>query len=228
MQLVHAMQKRNRDEDWATYKKNRAEFLLESELKKLKSLDKETITNKHLEELAEASTHAIEQGLPGIQELYLGLCDNITGSGIRNLIPNTKNLLSITISSCNIGDKTACAIATCCPLLEKAFLVGFKQLTSIGITALAKRCKNLKKLNVADCFNVDDNALFSLAAHSKLLEEINLFANQKITVSGIKALLTGCKNLKKVFIYRCRKITPSEIEELKGIYPGIIVSTLHG
>lgn len=215
-----------RTEKWHTYEKNRAALILEEALKQIKSLDPDDVTDKHITILAEASSHALEQGLPTLTKIKLTNYENITDKSIRKLLLCYPTLQSITLASCKIGNKTIAYLAKHCPLLENIVLVGFKTIDNIGITAIAAYCSKLKNLNIADCANVSDEALIELALHCPLLEKVNLFANQKVTAIGIKALLFGCKNLKEVEIYQCTKISSTEITALEREYPGIIISKL--
>lgn len=67
-------------------------------------------------------------------------------------------------------------------------------ITEIGILTLAAGCPNLKAIDLASVYNINDNALRALA-QCTLLQSINVSNCSRITDAGIQALAAGCSLL---------------------------------
>ncbi|XP_052197744.1 F-box protein At1g47056-like [Diospyros lotus] len=110
----------------------------------------------------------------------------------------TKLALRCDRRSISIDDDTLILISFRCSNLTRLKLRGCRQLTDVGLAALAKNCKGLKKLSCGSCV---------------------------FWVKGMNALLDHCSNLEEISVKRLRGIHDGgATDELVG--PGIACSSL--
>lgn len=107
--------------------------------------------------------------------------------------------------------------------LEHLVLSGCTKLTLIGLTAIAKSCKNISFLSFASCGNCITNTIIEVMTDNlRLLQSLILCDCCKI---GRKALtgISKCKQLKHLNLSGCKSVTNEAILALcDGIYsPGI-------
>ncbi|XP_071722315.1 F-box/LRR-repeat protein 3 [Rutidosis leptorrhynchoides] len=164
----------------------------------------------------------IGNGCPKLIELDLYRSTGITDKCISAIAHGCSKLEVINVSYCeDITDSSLISLSNCLKLntLESR---GCPLITSLGIKAIAVRCKQLTKLDIKKCLNVDDSGMIPLAQFSQNLRQINLSYTcvtdvgllylaslgclQSMTIlhmdglspSGLAAALLGCGGLSKV------------------------------
>lgn len=96
----------------------------------------------------------------------------ITDTGISAVAHGCTTLEMINVSYCeNITDSSLISLSNCTKLntLESR---GCPLITSIGMKAIATRCKQLTKLDIKKCLNVNDSAMIPLAHFSQNLTQV--------------------------------------------------------
>ncbi|EPS67415.1 hypothetical protein M569_07360 [Genlisea aurea] len=152
-------------------------------------------------------------GCSQLVSLKLGICLNITDQGLIHIGINCSKLVEIDLyRSAGITDASVLAIAGGCPSLGIASLSycssisdrslrslskcsklntlecrGCPLVTSLGLAAIAVGCKQLSKLDIKKCRNVDDAGMVPLARFSLNLKQINL-SYTSVTEVGLLSL----------------------------------------
>ncbi|TQD76841.1 hypothetical protein C1H46_037621 [Malus baccata] len=173
-----------------------------------------------------------------LSSLKVGICLNITDDGIVNIGMRCSKLVELDLYRCTgISDSGISAIARGCPGLEVINIAyckditdsslislskcsslntvesrGCPLITSLGLAAIAVGCKQLTKLDVKKCSNIDDAGMILLAHFSQNLRQINLCTG--ISDSGISAIARGCPGLEVINIAYCKDITDSSLISL--------------
>ena len=96
----------------------------------------------------------------------------IRDGGISAVAHGCVALEMINISYCEkITDNSLISLSNCSKLntLESR---GCPLITSLGIKAIAIKCKQLTKLDIKKCFNVDDSAMIPLAHSLQNLRQV--------------------------------------------------------
>ncbi|PSS23858.1 F-box/LRR-repeat protein [Actinidia chinensis var. chinensis] len=154
----------------------------------------------------EGLTH-IGMGCPNLIELDLYRSAGITDSGILTIARGCADLEMINISYCkDITDSSFISLSKCWRLntLESR---GCPLITSLGLAAVAVGCKQLTKLDVKKCYNVNDAGMIPLAHFSQNLRQINL-SFSSVTELGLLSLASiSC--LQSMTILHLKWLTPS-------------------
>ncbi|KAL6998477.1 hypothetical protein U1Q18_008604 [Sarracenia purpurea var. burkii] len=139
---------------------------------------------------------AIACGCPGLEMINISYCKNITDSSL------------ISLSQCS---KLNSLESRGCPLI-----------TSSGLAAIAVGCKQLTKLDIKKCYNINDAGMIPLVHFSQNLRQINLSYSsvtgfgllslssisclqsmviihlERLSASALAAALLACRGLTKV------------------------------
>lgn len=140
-------------------------------------------------------------------ELDLYRCAGVTDSGILAIAHGCTNLEMINIAYCNeITDNSLVSLSKCSKLntFESR---GCPLITSLGLAAIAVGCRQLTKLDIKKCYNIDDSGMISLAHYSQLLKQINL-SYSSVTDVGLLSL-TSISCLQSMTILHLKGLTPS-------------------
>ncbi|XVE62090.1 hypothetical protein DITRI_Ditri06bG0091700 [Diplodiscus trichospermus] len=168
-----------------------------------------------------------------LSNLKLGICLNITDEGLIYISSGCSKLLELDLyRSAGITDFGILAIAQGCPGLEMINIAyckdisdrsllslskcsrlktletrGCSLITSFGLAAIAVGCKELTKLDVKKCQNIDDAGMLPLAHFSQNLRQINL-SHSSVTDIGLLSLASiSC--LQNITILHLKGLTPS-------------------
>ncbi|XP_050384406.1 F-box/LRR-repeat protein 3-like [Argentina anserina] len=183
-----------------------------------------------------------------LSSLKLGICLNITDEGVAHVGMCCSKLVGLDLYRCmGISDSGIAAITHGCPGLEMINIAyckditdsslislskcsrlntvesrGCPLITSLGLAAIAVGCKQLVKVDIKKCINIDDVGMISLAHFSQKLRQINLSYTsvtdvgllslasisclqrlnvlhlKGLTASGLAAAFLACRGLTKV------------------------------
>ncbi|XP_022745713.1 F-box/LRR-repeat protein 3-like isoform X2 [Durio zibethinus] len=129
----------------------------------------------------------ISRGCSKLIELDLYRSAEITDCGILAIAQGCLDLEMINIAYCkDITDFSLLSLSKCSRLktLESR---GCSLITSLGLTAIAVGCKELTKLDIKKCQNIDDAGMLPLAHFSQNLKQINL-SHSSVTDIGLLSL----------------------------------------
>lgn len=96
----------------------------------------------------------------------------ITDSGILAIARGCPNLEMINIAYCkDITDHSLISLSKC-PRLNTLESRGCPVITSLGLAAITVGCKQLTKLDIKKCSNIDDAGMIPLAHFSQNLRQV--------------------------------------------------------
>ncbi|KAL6987915.1 hypothetical protein U1Q18_013661 [Sarracenia purpurea var. burkii] len=174
-----------------------------------------------------------------LSSLKLGICLNITDEGLSHIGMRCSRLVELDLyRSVGITDSGILAIARGCPGLEMINIAYCKDITdssfislskcpklntlesrgcplvtSLGLAAIAVGCKQLIKLDIKKCYNINDTVMIPLAHYSQNLRQINL-SYTSVTDVGLMSLASiSC-------------LQNMSILHLKGLSPGGLAAAL--
>lgn len=109
----------------------------------------------------------------------------VTDEGIIELVRQSKNLISLDIGYRKFSDTAITAVARHCSKLIKLDISGCVQITDIGITEVARNCLNLESLDIFYCNKITDNGVIEVARHCSKLLSLDIVNCSKITDKSV-------------------------------------------
>ncbi|KAH9608610.1 hypothetical protein KSS87_004379 [Heliosperma pusillum] len=167
-----------------------------------------------------------------ISILKLGICLNITDKGLSHIGNHCSKLVELDLyRSMEITDSGIQPIARGCPALEMINVSycqditdgslislskcsnlntlecrGCPLISSLGIAAIAVGCKQLKKLDIKKCYNINDFGIIPLAHFSQNLRAINLSYTSVTDVGLLSLASISC--LQTMIILHLKGLSP--------------------
>lgn len=110
-------------------------------------------------------------------------CDYIFDYAIEMIAMNCIDINSININKClSITDQSLIIISKLCKYINN-INIGNSNITDIGIQAIAINCKQLKYLDISNCWNITSLSIITIANHCIELQQIHLtYDNNNIEV----------------------------------------------
>jgi F-box/leucine-rich repeat protein 2/20 len=172
-----------------------------------------------------------------LQRLKLGLCTNISDKGIFHIGSKCSKLLELDLYRCaGFGDDGLAALSRGCKSLNRLILSycceltdtgveqirqlellshlelrGLKNITGVGLAAIASGCKKLGYLDVKLCENIDDSGFWALAYFSKNLRQINL-CNCSVSDTALCMLMSNLSRVQDVDLVHLSRVTVEGFE----------------
>uniref|UniRef100_A0A2P2JXI3 F-box/LRR-repeat protein 15-like leucin rich repeat domain-containing protein n=1 Tax=Rhizophora mucronata TaxID=61149 RepID=A0A2P2JXI3_RHIMU len=186
-----------------------------------------------------------------LSSLKLGICMNISDEGLAHIGMNCSKLTELDLyRSAGITDSGILAIACVCPDLEMINMSyckditdsslislskcsnlntfesrGCPLITSLGLAAIAVGCKQLTKLDIKKCHNIDDAGMLPLAHFSQYLRQINI-SYTSVTDVGLLALASiSC--LQSLTVLHLKGLTPNGLAAALSACGGLRKVKLH-
>ncbi|PSS34732.1 F-box/LRR-repeat protein [Actinidia chinensis var. chinensis] len=167
-----------------------------------------------------------------LSSLKLGICLNITDKGLAHIGMCCSKLAELDLyRSAGIADPGILSIAHGCPGLEMINIAYCKDITdssfislskcsklntlesrgcplvtSLGLAAIAVGCKQLNKLDIKKCYNINDSGMIPLAHFSQNLRQINLSYTSVTDVGLLSLASISC--LQNMTILHLKGLTP--------------------
>lgn len=168
-----------------------------------------------------------------LSSLKLGICLNITEKGLSHIGTCCSKLKELDLYRCvGVADSGISAIAYACTGLEMINIAycksitdisliqlskctrlntfecrGCPLITSVGLAAIAVGCRQLTKLDIKKCYNIDDTGMIPLAHFSQNLRQINLSYSSVTDVGVLSLASISC--LQSMTILHMKGLTPS-------------------
>ncbi|XP_020236859.1 F-box/LRR-repeat protein 3 [Cajanus cajan] len=122
-----------------------------------------------------------------LRELDLYRSTGVTDLGISAIAQGCSDLQIINTSYCtSITDRALISLSKCSNLTTLE-IRGCLLATSIGLAAIAMNCRQLSRLDIKKCYNIDDSGMIPLAHFSQNLRQINL-SYSSVTDVGLLSL----------------------------------------
>lgn len=103
-------------------------------------------------------------------------CAGITDLGILAISNGCTGLRMINIAYCNDVTDISLISLSKCSRLNSFESRGCVHLTSLGLAAIAVGCKELTKLDIKKCSNINDAGMIPLAHFSHNLRQVQFFS----------------------------------------------------
>ncbi|CAO3633729.1 unnamed protein product [Cunninghamella blakesleeana] len=159
-----------------------------------------------------------------LERITLIGCSSITDEGLLELLSLKvgKHIMSIDLSDVTkISDKAIIAIANHCPRLQGLNLSMCKDdhekcsgVTDAGITTLAKKCRQLRRIKLNNCDKLTESSALALARYCPRLLEIDC----PVTDDALIEIFTRLKELREFRLQQCEFISDVAFEPLSGIF----------
>ncbi|KAJ1419272.1 Leucine-rich repeat [Sesbania bispinosa] len=122
-----------------------------------------------------------------LKELDLYRSTGVTDLGISAIASGCPDLEMMNTSYCtSITDRALFSLSKCANL-KTLEIRGCLLVTSIGLASIAMNCKQLVRLDIKKCYNIDDTGMIPLAHFSQNLRQINL-SYSSVTDVGLLSL----------------------------------------
>ena len=203
----------------------------------------------HLDE-ATASSHslAVDHRFPAADEALARVTSQLrVMSQLRELVVdpeisnfsltiiagNCSNLQKLKFSSGQISDVGLALLAQGCKQLEHLDIrvhdrQQLEEFTHEGVVAIARSCRRLKTLRLANSSKVEDPALVALGQHCPLLRSLRGSGWNRITDAAVAALVHGCPQLEVVELSHAARITDASASALAQGCPNLSTLDLYG
>ncbi|KAJ4830695.1 hypothetical protein Tsubulata_028412 [Turnera subulata] len=146
-------------------------------------------------------------------------------SGISAIARGCPNLEMINMSYCiDISDSSLLSLSKCSRL--KTFESrGCPLITSLGLAAIAVGCKQLSKLDIKKCQNIDDAGMLPLAHFSQNLRQITLSYSSVTDVGLLSLASISC--LQSMTVLHLKGLTPNGLAAALLACGGLTKVKLH-
>eukprot|EP00899_Mesostigma_viride_P021803 jgi/Mesvir1/29624/Mv21476-RA.1 len=156
-----------------------------------------------------------------LRSLNLAGCKDVDDITLAVMASSCRELEVLDVSHCSVTDESIIVVANYCPrLLElgasarrsvtdaslkqlaqccrrlQRLTVDCTEVTDAGIIAIARRCTDLRLLDVSHCLGVTDASLMMLAEWCPALEYLGVCELQGVTDAGIIAVAKACSTLR--------------------------------
>ncbi|XP_027334595.1 F-box/LRR-repeat protein 3 isoform X1 [Abrus precatorius] len=148
-----------------------------------------------------------------LKELDLYRSTGVTDLGISAIAHGCPGLEMINTSYCtSITDRALLSLSKC-STLKTLEIRGCLLVTSIGVAAIAMNCKQLSRLDIKKCYNIDDSGMLPLAHFSQNLRQINLSYSSVTDVGLLSLASISC-------------LQSFTVLHLQGLVPGGLAAAL--
>ncbi|CAJ0591852.1 unnamed protein product [Cylicocyclus nassatus] len=172
----------------------------------------ETLRFNNLFGLTEASLHAILSRVENLEEISLIKCKNVLGYTALNCCTQLHSLeIRNTMNLANEDLLTLCSYGN----LKRLIIANCFNITTRGVTIALTHCQ-LKELTINKCGPVTDEMMYTLASTQRELETISIAECTSITSKGVSALawLRNVHLLREVDVSRNRNVDDTVVRNL--------------
>ncbi|KAJ1562633.1 hypothetical protein HK096_006582 [Nowakowskiella sp. JEL0078] len=159
--------------------------------------------------------------LPHLESLNMYACPSITDSTITILATNCPRLASLVISKCNVGDRSAFALAAGCRRLHTLYIAhllptnGQVGLGDDAVRAILKGCRQLKLMDVSRSDVLTDRAFTSVGQVP--MQVLIVKACPLLRISGLLEFVKTARRVQSVDVTGCIGINSNDREKLKNV-----------
>ncbi|KAK7349735.1 hypothetical protein VNO77_07356 [Canavalia gladiata] len=148
-----------------------------------------------------------------LKELDLYRSTGVTDLGVSAIAHGCPGLEMINTSYCtSITDRALISLSKCSNL-KTLEIRGCLLVTSIGLATISMNCKQLSRLDIKKCYNIDDSGMISLAHFSQNLRQINLSYSSVTDVGLLSLASISC-------------LQSFTVLHLQGLVPGGLAAAL--
>jgi len=140
-----------------------------------------------------------------LKTLNLSGCCGVTNASLEALASHCSHIIKADFTDCMINDDGIAKLVQGCPLIEELKLCYVKELTDVGIKALANGCccRSIKSLNISGSKLITDESIKVVAKQCSNLQAIDISNIAQLTSVAITHLADFSLNLIAVDIRGC-------------------------
>ncbi len=155
---------------------------------------------------------------PNLRCLDLSYCSNIDDAGIKVLANGLPKLTSIILTFTGVGDGGITAIARECKQLERMNLEVCKNITDSGIQNIARTSKlKLKHLNLGGCVKLSNISFQIVGTHLKNLITLNLAGCDSLIDYDVEDVCKNCLSLEQLVLRACWRLTDGAARHIANL-----------
>ncbi|KAI3461696.1 hypothetical protein Pfo_018359 [Paulownia fortunei] len=156
----------------------------------------------------------LKQGSKSLEVLNISYCQNITSNGLGSLTNDTKFLHQLNLAYCF---SVTSDLAKCFYKLSELQSIKLDgcRVTCAAMKAIADCCESLKELSLCKCNGVTDEGLSYVARKHGQLRKLDITCCQEITDASIESITTSCAYLTSFRMENCIMV-PKEAFVLIG------------
>lgn len=130
---------------------------------------------------------------------------------------------ALDISECHkVGDGAVTAVAKRCKRLQKLNMRGVTNLSDASIISLAKACQKLRWLNIEGCRFITDEAMAALCQCTRLTH-LDVTSCKLVTDRGVIKVARSCTALVMLNVNACAQVTNLSVKEISSHCPDVEV-----
>eukprot|EP00178_Gracilaria_changii_P000522 TRINITY_DN1063_c0_g1_i2.p1 TRINITY_DN1063_c0_g1~~TRINITY_DN1063_c0_g1_i2.p1 ORF type:complete len:335 (-),score=23.25 TRINITY_DN1063_c0_g1_i2:1039-2043(-) len=151
---------------------------------------------------------------PGLRELRLSHCRNVTRRSVRILAVRCPRLEVLDMNCISgVRDSLLEVIGQNCPYLRVLNIANGRNVTDEGITNIANGCPRLQVLDLSWCSRVTDWSVTKIAAKVPNLRDVGL-SETRVSDIGIAELTRCCSKLEVLHLARCMNVTNNSVDSI--------------
>lgn len=130
----------------------------------------------------------------------------VTNATVQEICVMQPHMTSLNVSYCTqVTDAALWAVSRHCAQLRSLHAAAC-QITRVGLRALTLGCRDISRLELSQCADIDDSALNAIAAGCPSLKALHLSGCQHITDDGLAVLARGCRHLSVLNVSACHRV----------------------
>jgi F-box/leucine-rich repeat protein 2/20 len=159
-----------------------------------------------------------------IEEVSISYCKGMNGSAVASLcgLPYLEKLDVSFVD--NIYDEHLTFPSG--SVVKEICMQRITTVTSAGARRIANACKQLRKLNLAWCIEIDNASIMYLAQGCPMLSEINISNCGRVTDCGLQSLSEYCSDMMEVDISWCQSISDEGLISSLKRWPRLVSLSL--
>lgn len=151
---------------------------------------------------------------PGLRELRLSHCRNVTRRSVRILAVRCPRLEVLDMNCISgVRDSLLEVIGQNCPYLRVLNIANARYITDEGITSIANGCPRLEVLDLSWCSRITDWSVSKIANRMPKLRDVGL-SETRVSDVGIAELTRCCSKLGVLHLARCMNITNHSVDSI--------------
>eukprot|EP00698_Gefionella_okellyi_P021932 TRINITY_DN7198_c0_g1_i1.p1 TRINITY_DN7198_c0_g1~~TRINITY_DN7198_c0_g1_i1.p1 ORF type:complete len:531 (+),score=87.06 TRINITY_DN7198_c0_g1_i1:401-1993(+) len=152
--------------------------------------------------------------LPGLFDLSVRGCTDITDQGIEEFAQSARLLRSIHAEGCwQLSDQSLTYISQNSAYLQKVDMSLCGAVSSIGVVSLAAGCVRLREVVLIGYPTFSDDALIALS-RCRALKVLQLTHCRRVTGVGLQALGAGCPQMEHLSLGCAPRLLDADIENI--------------
>lgn len=151
---------------------------------------------------------------PGLRELRLSHCKNVTRRSVRILAVRCPRLEVLDMNCISgVRDSLLEVIGQNCPYLTVLNIGNARHVTDDGVAHIARGCPRLEVLDLSWCGRVTDWSILKIAQNMPHLRDVGL-SETRVSDAGISELTRCCNKLEALHLARCVYISNTGVESI--------------